>query len=285
MISDFRYWCHSRKHKPEHVLKWPDLPVKHLVYFRDHPKEGAYIVFVDYVGDLDWRRDDKAEECTREASCDCHVNEIQNEVSSLEPLVRNWPIDVKFSAKRLLGESLARAFRCDYKNALHALDKARAFIQAKSAEVSRFWALQACTASASVAVILGVTAIWQSEVIVRVFGRTSYHLFLAACSGALGALLSVILRLGTLSFDASAERRLHHAEGVARIIAGSISGILVGALVKLGVLLPVFSKADLTTTAICTAALIAGASERLAPTIIAKMESTDTLTLTNGGSA
>lgn len=277
MISRIRYWLHCRKHKPEHELKWPDLPVEQLVYFRDHPDDGAYIVFVDYEGDIDWRRDDKAEDFTKKADYDCHVSEVQNEVSVLEPLVRNWPRDVKCSAKRILGEALARVFRCDRDNALQALAKAKKFIADKSCEVSRYWTLQACTGAAAVAVVLGLIAIWQSDVLTAAFGHTPYLLFLAACSGGLGALLSVILRLGKLSFDATAERRLHYAEGVTRVVAGGISGTLVGALVKLGVFLPVFSQAGLTTTAVCAAALIAGASERLAPTIIAKVESTDPL--------
>jgi len=259
------------------VLKWPDLPVKHLVYFRDHPVEGAYIVFVDYVGDLDWRRDDKAEEFTKNSQYDCHVSEVQNEVSALEPLVRNWPRDVKFSAKRLLGEALARVFHCDRDNALEATKKAKKFIRDKSREVSRYWTLQACTASAAVAIALGVCAIWQSALLTQLFGQTPYLLFLAACAGATGALLSIILRLGKLSFDVTAERRLHYAEGLARIIAGGLAGVLIGALVKVGVFLPVFSQATQITTAMCAAALIAGASERLVPTIIAKVESTDPL--------
>lgn len=275
MISRIKYWLHCRKHPPEHRVKWPDLPVKHLVYFRDHPDDGAYIVFIDYEGDLDWRRDDKAENLTKKADYDCHVSEIQNEVSALEPLVRNWPKDVKFSAKRILGEALARVFRCDRENALEAIAKARQFIANKSREVSRYWTLQACTGSAALATALGVLAIWQENTLVALFGKTPYVLLLAACAGAMGALLSVILRLGKLSFDSSAERRLHIAEGVTRVVAGGISGILVGALVKLGVFLPVFLHAGLTTTAVCAAALIAGASERLAPTIITKVESND----------
>ncbi len=275
MISGIRYWQHCRKHKPEHEQKWPDLPVKQLVYFRDHPEDGAYIVFVDYVGDLDWRRDDQAEDFTKKADYDCHVSEVLNEVSALEPLVRNWPQDVKFSAKRILGEALARIFRCDRDNALQALAKAKEFIGDKSREVSRYWTLQACSGAAAVAVVLGVIAIWQSDALTALFGQTPYLLFLAACAGSLGALLSVILRLGKLSFDTTAERRLHYAEGVTRVVAGGISGTLVGAFVKLGIFLPVFSQAGLTTTAVCAAALVAGASERLAPTIIAKVESTD----------
>ncbi len=277
MICRIKYWLHCRKYPPEHAVKWPDLPVKHLVYFRDHPDDGAYIVFVDYEGDLDWRRDDKAEAFTKNGQYDCHVSEVQNEVSALEPLVRNWPKDVKFSAKRILGEALARVFRCDRDNALQALAKAKKFITNKSREVSRYWTLQACTGAAALAAVFGVVAVWQSATLTAAFGQTPYLLFLAACAGAIGALLSVILRLGKLSFDASAERRLHFAEGVTRILAGGISGILVGALVKLGVFLPVFSQSGLTITAVCAAALIAGASERLAPTIIAKAESTDPL--------
>jgi hypothetical protein len=275
MLDHIRNWLHCRKYKQDYQQKWPELPVKSLVYYNDDPDQGTVIVFIDWSGDLDWQRDDKAVHYASEKGHDCHVSEILNATSALEPYVRNWPKDLKLSAKRVLGEAIARVFRCDYANGQDAIKKAKRFIIDKSREVSRYWTLQACTASATVAGALGVAAIWQSALLAQVFGRTPYLLFLAACAGAIGALLSIILRLGKLSFDASAERRLHYAEGVTRIVAGGISGILIGALVKLGVFLPVFSQAGLTTTAICAAALIAGASERLVPTIIAKVESTD----------
>lgn len=278
MISRIRYWLHCHKFKPEHELKWPDLPVKHLVYFRDHPEVGAYIVFIDHVDDLDWRRDDKAEEFTKSANYDCHVSELQSEVSALEPLVKNWPTDVKCSAKRILGEALATVFGCDRDNAWRAIKKAKQFIRDKGREVSRYWTLKACTAAAGIAGTAGLLAVWQSAALTRTFGHTAYLLFLAAAAGAVGALLSVILRLGNLIFDTSAEKRLHYAEGVTRIIAGAISGALVGALVKIGVFLPVFTQTEHLTTAICAAALIAGASERMVPTIIAKLETTESQT-------
>lgn len=278
MISKIKYWRHCRKHPPDYAKKWPDLPVQQLIYFRDHPEDGAYIVFIDYEGDLDWRRDDMAEAFTKKQNYDCHLSEVQNEVSVLEPLVHHWPRDVKFSAKRILGEALARVFRCDHDNALKVLAKGKKFIKDKSREVSRYWTLQACTAAAILALGLGLAAIWKSEALKELFGQIPFVLFLAACAGAIGALLSVILRLGNLAFDSTAERRLHYAEGVTRIMAGGISGVLVGALVKVGIILPVFAQSGMATTAMCAAALIAGASERLVPTIIAKVESTDTLT-------
>ena len=277
MFDKIRNWLHYRKFKQDYETKWPELPVKYLVYFNDEPEEGAFIVFLDWSIDLDWQRDDKAANYASEKGFECHVPKILNAASTLEPSVTNWPKDLKISAKRILGEAIARAFSGEHVAAQEAIENAKQFIADKSREVSRFWTLQACTVSAAFACIFGVTAIWQSTKLINVFGRTPYLLFLAACAGAIGALLSVIFRLGTFSLDSSAEQRLHYAEGLTRIIAGSISGVLVGALVKLGVFLPIFSKADMTTTAICSAALIAGASERLVPNIISKVESNDPL--------
>lgn len=275
IISSIRYWFHCRTHKPDYAVKWPELPVGHLIIFRDNPDDGAFIVFVDYVGDIDWFRDDKSEETAKRKESEGHISEVQNEVAGLEPRIRNWPIDLKVSAKIMLGEALARAFQCEHGNALQALKKASTFIDNKSAEVSRYWTLRACACSATLAGALGVLAMWQKAILIQVFGPTPYLLFLATCAGALGALLSIILRIGSLSFDVGAERRLHYVEGSMRIVAGGIAGILAGALVKLGVFLPFLSQAGFTTTAVCATALIAGASERFVPTIIARMDSSD----------
>lgn len=273
IIPRIRYWFHCQKHKPDYAVKWPELPVGHLIIYRDTPNDGAFIVFVDYVGDLDWYRDDKSEETAKNKEFEGHISEVQNEVAELEPCVRNWPADLKLSAKIILGEALSCAFHCERENALQALKKARAFIDNKSAEVSRYWTLQACAGSAMLAGAFGTFALLKKALLLQMFGPTPYLLFLATCAGAMGALLSVIQRIGVLSFDVGAERRLHYVEGSIRIVAGGISGLLAGALVKLGVFLPILSQAGFTTTAACATAIIAGASERYVPTIIAKMDS------------
>lgn len=247
-----------------YLLLWPDLKIKHLIRWSNSSNADAFIVFIDDVCDLDWRH-----KGSLDLTCAC---EIWNEVSAQEPWVQNWPADLKLSAKRALGEAVARALEGAEDSALKALKYAKLFIARKSREVSRYWTLQACAGGTSFAFLVAVAAVAMRDVVKDSFGVTAFVLLLAGCSGALGSLLSIILRLGRVNLDARAERRLHYAEGLARVTAGCISGALVGGLIKIGLLLPVFSQTGALTTAVCCAAMIAGASERLVPSIIAKVE-------------
>lgn len=72
--------------------------------------------------------------------------------------------------------------------------------------------------------------------------------------------------------DSTAERHLHYIEGISRIVAGGISGVFVGAMIKLGLILPVFAQTGMETLAMCAGAMIAGASERFAAGIITSVE-------------
>ena len=76
--------------------------------------------------------------------------------------------------------------------------------------------------------------------------------------------------------DSTAEKHLHYLEALARIVGGGIAGILVGSMVKLGLFLPVFGQTGMETLAMCAAAMIAGASERLAAGIVTKVENNET---------
>ena len=49
-----------------------------------------------------------------------------------------------------------------------------------------------------------------------------------------------------------------------------------GGMVKLGLILPVFGQTGTETLAMCAAAMIAGASERLAAGIVTKVENNET---------
>ena len=91
--------------------------------------------------------------------------------------------------------------------------------------------------------------------------------------GCIGAVLFVVLKFGKQpNADSTAERHLHYLEGVARIVGGGIAGILVGGMVKLGLILPIFSQPGTESMSMCMAAMVAGASERLAAGIITKVE-------------
>jgi hypothetical protein len=127
------------------------------------------------------------------------------------------------------------------------------------------------------AALYGLIEICLRTEVTGLVGSTPYLLSLCFWAGCTGALLFVVFRLGTQPrVDSTAEKNLHYLEAVARIVGGGIAGVLTGGMVKLGLILPVFRQAGMETLAMCAAAMIAGASERLAAGIVTKVENNET---------
>jgi len=66
---------------------------------------------------------------------------------------------------------------------------------------------------------------------------------------------------------------LHYMEGTSRVIAGSLSGLLMYFAVISGQLLPALLESSNPELAILFVAILSGASERWAPSIVSHLES------------
>jgi hypothetical protein len=258
------------------VLKGRESDLAYLIHYGESDESGEVVVFVDVAMDLDWEIAGKMSELVQKSPLKEAFSGTLRGIASLEPIVQNWPDDLKLRSKRLLGEPLARIFRDDIEGADCALEDARKFIGAKSRQVSRYWTLWSCLIAGGTAALAGVLESICRSWVIGLVGGTAYTLSLCFWFGCVGALLFVVMRLGsTQSVDSTAERHLHFLEGVARIVGGGIAGVLVGSMVKLGLVLPLFAQAGKETLAMCAAAMIAGASERLAVGIVLKVEHSD----------
>lgn len=243
----------------------------HLVFHRNNEKDGETLVYVDKKHDLEWECDDEAEKTLKKYEED--LGRIQFSIGLLEPIAHNWPLDLKLSTKRILGEAIARILQGDVKGANAALVHAEEFVKAKSRQVSRFWTLQACLCSGAVACTMGLIEICFRPWFETALHRLPYLLSLCFWSGAIGALLFVILKIGgERKVDSTAEQHLHYMEGLARCVAGGVAGVFVAAMIKLGLVLSVFTQSGMEALAMCTGAMIAGASERFAAGIITSVE-------------
>jgi hypothetical protein len=123
--------------------------------------------------------------------------------------------------------------------------------------------------------------IWREPIMLALTANFVW-LCLAAAAGSCGALLSVIWRSGKLKFDSSAGRSLHYLEGISRIWAGALSGVLVTLALKSGFILAPLTRGENSMTIIMLAAFAAGAGERLATSIISTFESTQPATAGRG---
>jgi hypothetical protein len=253
--------------------------VRHLIYHHEHPTNGEFIVFLDKQLDVDWETDDKFDQyIDATGTMKADLRKILHLVALLEPVAQNWPDDLKLSAKRMLGEAIVSVLEGDTDVAAKAVKSAKDFMMIKSKQVSRFWTLKACLFTGAVAAVLGTVVVVFRNQIIGFIGQTQFLLSLCFFAGCIGALLFVVLKLGKQpNADSTAERHLHYLEGVARIVGGGIAGVLIGGMVKLGLILPVFSQAGMETLAMCIAAMLAGASERLAAGIITKVENNEPL--------
>jgi hypothetical protein len=167
---------------------------------------------------------------------------------------------------------LVRAFEKDFENAHKMVVKAKEFVLKRSVEESRFLFLTSCAVTTLISMMTFIL-LWLTKInSISLFGETVYFSILASLIGALGALLSVILRMGKSNLDFNASKKLHYLEGSSRVLAGMISALIVAICIKTGILLPIFAKIESTHIAMILGGLIAGASERFAPSIINKLD-------------
>jgi hypothetical protein len=255
----------ERPRRPEHG-PWDkkNLPIRSMVYWTND-----YVVYINYDFDIDFRMD-KAIPPNKVAE----FNRILNEASSLEISVSDeFPIHTKLQCKELIGEVIACCLDEDFLNATTMLISARAFVEARSRELSRMWFVAACCL-ATLPLITIECLVWLFRTsVIAIIGEAAFVLVLCAGAGALGALLSVISRSGTRQFDASSGKVLHYFEGASRAVAGSISGIVAGVAVKSGLILTSLFQGDKAGFILILAAVTAGASERLATSIISDVSS------------
>jgi len=245
---------------------WPGIDVHYLVLATDD-----FIVFIDPELDVDWMTSKKYDE---EGYKDLEAhNYILNRTALLESLpTYDLNPKIRLSYKRMLGEAIARSLRHDYLNAGKILDESEKFIRARNEERARSWYLSTGGA-VTLAVLLCGFLIWHERVVVlQIIGETLFWLSIASSAGATGALLSIIMRMGKANLDCSAGKSLHQLESASRIVAGMISAVLASLAVYSGIIFPVFSKHGNDRAFLVLIAMIAGASERWAPSIIENLE-------------
>lgn len=173
--------------------------------------------------------------------------------------------------KVLLAESLALTLDFDYSAAERALGDALAFARARNEEKSRLWYLRASLFATLPCVFTGLLLVLLRDTVRSHMGVEAYWLGLGTCAGCLGALFSIIVRTGKLQLNEAAGHMTHVYEAVSRIIAGGISGLLVGLAVRshlIGGNVFQGTQADLLMLVL---AMAAGTGERFATSIINKV--------------
>jgi hypothetical protein len=230
-----------------------------------------YIVFIDDDLQLHWETTTEfdarmASEKTKEKADIVLAKAAVLEFSPYEGLSP----EMKVHFKALVGEAIAYAFDGSSSAAENMLADAKQYWIARSQEASRFWYLSASLVVAAL-FFFAALAFWLDKTAQLASFGSLYWIIMAAFAGTTGALLSVISRTGKLPFDNSSGRALHYLEAISRIVVGGISGGLIGLAIQTK-LLVLFPASEHQHAVMGFAAFVAGAGERLAPSIISAID-------------
>jgi hypothetical protein len=202
------------------------------------------------------------------------VGLVLNRVSLVQALpVSRLSTEQLATFRQLVGEAVARVLQYgDGQAANQALDNAVAWLEARNKESARWSYLMGSCAAAGAATI-ATTALWVFRDQARgMLGSNVFESALGAGSGGIGALLSILLRSKNLPLDSAAESRIHFFEGIARVVAGAVGAALVALGIKAELLLSVISSSSQPLTLLAAVCMVAGASERLVPDFIERVE-------------
>lgn len=246
--------------------KWGELDMVHLVIDTDD-----YIVFVDGKLEVDWITSDEYDEKTPKDAV--KHNTVLNKVALLECKPNgHFSRKVTIDYKRLLGEALARSLDSDYKTALDILNHAEIFITERGEELARYWQLMA-SGYITLAIVVVAAVLWLlRDIMFPMLGQTVFVLFFSTVGGAIGALLSIITRLGKENLNCHAGKTLHENESRFKIIAGMISAFIIGMCLYSNLFFTSIVDTGRSEIVIVLFGVIAGMSERLVPSISKKIE-------------
>jgi hypothetical protein len=250
---------------PEITPKWPGLDVGFLILETD-----TFIVFLDTDLDVDWQTTSKYDEAGPKDPSRHH--EILNQAATLECVPNDHHSrSVRLNFKRMVGEGVARSLDHDYDCAEKILEQARSYIADRNVETARLWQLSTgCVLG--VAIGIAGLVLWTLRTrSAQAWGDTVYFLLLSAVAGSLGAVLSMIFRMGRNFPNSEAPKSLHILEATSRVFAGCLSGLLVAGSVKMGLILSMFGDAQHLHLTMLVSAMASGASERWAPSLIGKI--------------
>ena len=240
-----------------------------------------YIVYLDADFSVQWRVPFGSVE-----SKSPHAHEVLNDVSFIEtlsiPLKRTDHLE---PVRRLLGEAVARLFSGGDESEAAArklLGDARVYLQNRMAEMARIWYLSAAGLYAVVA-LLGMVLVWLNrDLLSSLFTEPAVDVILGSGFGAVGAFMSLLTRSANIRVAAGAGRTIHYVEALSRVTAGAVGAVFIALAVKANLLLGVLASAGGESSFLYLLCLVSGASERLVPGLIARVEASAAASQTSG---
>lgn len=201
------------------------------------------------------------------------LGNVLNRAAYLQSLARFADGQHRKHFHRLIAEGLARFLdTSSEKQATDALDIAEQEIRELSLKISWRWYFNAAYILTAVSVVSLITMWGFRDALRTMIGPTAFDIIFAALIGPVGALISVIARGDRITLDANAGLILHITEGLARIVVGMCGSGLVALAIKGGIIAGGFAFKGNAFASLLTFAIAAGASERIVPSLIDRVE-------------
>lgn len=201
-------------------------------------------------------------------------NATMNRAAELESIPSDdLPTPWRVNYKRMIGEAIVCSLKHDYNNAQKMLDKAEAYIADRTRDASRRWYATSSVATTIVITLFGILLWMMRDSVTERIGPTAFLICISGVTGAWGALLSILMRLGRSHLDCAAGRKLHYIEGSLRIASGMICAVVICIAIRAGLILTAFASGEKLPLVLALATMIAGASERWVPSIIRQVDS------------
>jgi hypothetical protein len=248
---------------PHQLLpQWIDLDVMERALETEH-----FIVFVNMKGNCDYKTSDAYD--TAGAKDPAKHGRMMSEATEIENLDHGFLSEEnKIAFKKLICEGIARSLEHEYTAAKAAYQAARSYLERRQNQKSRQWYLSAAVVVSLILIVPFL--LYTSDMTLQDMSPRVRDSIYVEC-GFVGALFSIILRMGKTSFDFGADRALHYWEAGLRIVAGGIAAMLIMLAVKAKILLANFVTADNEIYTLMFICICAGALEKWVPSLIASV--------------
>jgi hypothetical protein len=224
-----------------------------------------FFVFINTDGNCDYKTSDVYDKTGPKDKA--KYARLMSEAAEVENLSHEFlPYTSKLAFKKLVAEGIVRCLEHEYAAAKLAFQAARSYLERRQNRQSRQWYL---TAAVVVTTLLAAPFfIYLGYIAPAPLTTFTQHLLFVE-AGFIGALFSIMWRMGKTSFDSDADRNIHQWEAAVRIIGGGIAATLVMLAVKAKMLLANFITTDNEIYAMLFLCMAAGALEKWVPSLIA----------------
>ena len=227
-----------------------------------------YIVFLDDKDQIDWETKDRY-------ALPTGWEQVRSRYAALElTLSAQVHTGAKIAFVRMLAEGAARGLAGDIAGANEIIDQAEAFGDARNREVGRLVQLLSASVVMLLAAVLGIMS-WCIRVRLESWlGPTPMALLLSGCAGAIGGWLWICTNRKDAP-DPRGNIYLQCAEAVLRVTVGAFGAVLAVLALRSGMVFPPLAGAVTSISGMVLVSLVAGASEKMVPNLIRRLDGQD----------